>query len=577
VKLNLPGSTDSVVFISTPTIVCEQSIFLYAHQLYTEGFLARRLVGWLSLKCPDIRHIHCIEEDGSQPCPLGTFPSGPGSKRSKDLNAYRFGLSESSLAAKISEGSTPTQVWISAMFPYDGDCAKLVIETAREVAPNAEIVLGGGYASLVPKEASRLGADIIHQGLIEGADEKAGVRTRYSGLVVLGRGCPNACSFCAFKLVENVKPTPGDPMNIIGEIDKMITEGMSLVKLYSPAAFKGAHIQVNEAVLKELASRDVTTLLWTGVEPTAMTPQRARLLKDANAIDLMIPLQTVDESLARSWNRKNSLAKYMAAKDCLLDAGYDPLEVSSDVLMGHPDHPLEDSIRTACFVWSLGLTPLVFPFTCVPGAVENGPEDLSPTQYQPYLWPFARPEYTAQDYIEFSKLSRILPNLLDHALTYIDPDTIVLPLIEKYLNEFNFDIPQWKIDAPLPPLHQGYQTFLSHPWELITMLLTSGHVEAALPFVDICDRVAVCEPAYMTAVRLMERAGYRSEAVKLMKRAMNWLPSKWRTPVREILGRDENSPELFNDAASYVFEALQWQEKTAEATAWQNTKWIEGR
>ncbi len=509
--LNLPGRDDTVVLITPPTMVVETHLFLYGHQLYTIPFHTKRLADWLKLRCNEVVHIDCLGDPESGPHSSGTRTAGPRSSRPEEVACFAYGLDESALRRKLTEMDRPSQVWITTLFAYDRDLLKETIATVKDALPGTPIIVGGSYASLCPDDCRALGADVVYEGILHEAEDAGPTRIGPFGLVVAGRGCPNRCSYCAFSYIEGRRPVSYEPDTVLAHVEQLTGDGLSALALYSPAIFRGNLAQTSERIVEGLASFEFGVVGWAGFEPKAVNRRRAELLHRAGFVDITVPIQTLDRELARSWGRRETLDEFEQAIEMLVDAGYSRLEISSDLILGHPDQSLEETIRSMCYLWSLGVTPVAFPYTWIPRSAdaERLNVDLTVTpagSFQPYLFPFADPGHTARDYMELAKLSRILPQLVETALEYLDPDGPVPSLIRHYLDHFGFDVPQWHIDGSLPPLRFGYSTFMSHPWELALTLCDDGAPKIPDWLADACRQVRTCEPRYEGVAQYLKQA-----------------------------------------------------------------------
>ncbi len=572
-KWTLPRKEDSVILIVPPVVVIESRTLVYAHRLYLESFHSQRLHQWLSQRCASATLINCADDPQSVPMSRGWRTAGPRSVRPRELPCHYFGLEKDVLLQRLSFLDRPNQIWITCSHVYNRDAARETIEVVREAYPDVPIILGGAYASVCPEDARRIGADCVYTGILEEAETPISVQKGAAGFVVVGRGCPRKCSFCAQHYVENHRYM-NDVGKIIRAVDRMIDRGMSLLFPYMSSIFTTTSSGESERLLAELSQRDLSLLLWTGLEPQTVTASRAESLKAAGATDIMIPLQTLAQDTAKQWGRRPGPQAYLDAISMVRDAGFHNDLIASDILVGHPGQRLEEAIRSACFVWSQGISPLLFVYALVPGSTDAKNwahllADLPLESRHPHLWPFADPRHPVYHFMQFGILGRVLPQMIDKALEYLDPDTPVPGLIRRYLDEFGFDVPQWKIDAPLPVLRPGYQTFLSHPWELVLTLLRTGYSEAALPLVDRCVDVEVCAPEYLEIPRRFVSSGHPDAAEKMMRGAARWLPKQSRDFVLAELDVPQRTTlERFAGIARLVADALEANGEPRESAYW---------
>jgi hypothetical protein len=569
-----PRRGDGIILVTPPTTVVATRLFLYGHRLYTVPFHVARLREWLRRRCGDVVHLDCHADPASRPLPVGSEVAGPASDRPAEVPVFAFGLDPDTLRERLHAAGPPSQVWITTLFAYDRDLLAATVAAIRSVFPQTPIVLGGAYASLCPDDCRAMGADEVHEGLLTEAEDGTPTRIRGDGFVVAGRGCPNRCSYCAFSRIEGAIATSASADSVAAQVAGLDREGLATLALYAPAIFRGSMAGVSEEIVSELAKFDRGVLGWAGFEPKVVNHRRAELLRRAGFLDVTVPLQTHDRELARSWGRRETLEDFETAIRTLREAGYSPMEIGSDVIIGHPDQPLDETIRTACYVWSLGITPVIFPYTWIPGSSDAARlargTVTSAASFQPYLFPFARPGHTADDYTQLCMLSRVQPALLEVALSCLDPDGPVPGLVRRYLDEFGFAVPQWKLGVPLPPCRTGYDTFLSHPWELVLALLRGGNDEEAARFTGACSEVRTCEPAYAEIPRRFLEVGLVAQAKAVVRGALAWLPRRQRSEVLAVLdGAVADFATSFATIAPAVSRALRWSGNEKEAEAWE--------
>jgi len=107
----------------------------------------------------------------------------------------------------------PDEIWMTTLFTYWASHVKTTVEAYRRVLPNARVILGGIYASLLPAQEviSYTGCDEVRQGVVDDAEALApayDLLEDYTGttldyqIVHASRGCPRKCRFCGTWKVE---------------------------------------------------------------------------------------------------------------------------------------------------------------------------------------------------------------------------------------------------------------------------------------------------------------------------------------------------------------------------------------
>jgi hypothetical protein len=102
--------------------------------------------------------------------------------------------------------ATPQRIYITSLFTYAWKPVHQAVHYYRSLFPQAYILLGGIYASLMPEHARLSGADEIYTGLITDAER---LLPDYSlmpewktSIMFSTRGCVRSCPFCAVPRLE---------------------------------------------------------------------------------------------------------------------------------------------------------------------------------------------------------------------------------------------------------------------------------------------------------------------------------------------------------------------------------------
>lgn len=102
--------------------------------------------------------------------------------------------------------SPPDLVCVTSLFTYAWKPVHAAIRTNKKRHPNAKVILGGIYASLLPHHARKSGADCIRVGTMPEAENLLpdySLVPRWNGSIVFAsRGCVRRCGFCAVPRLE---------------------------------------------------------------------------------------------------------------------------------------------------------------------------------------------------------------------------------------------------------------------------------------------------------------------------------------------------------------------------------------
>lgn len=102
---------------------------------------------------------------------------------------------------------SPDRIYVTSLFTYAWQPVHEAVKHYRLLYPSAEVLLGGIYASLMPKHAMLSGADRIYEGLFDEAEDVMPaydlVPSWNGSIVFSSRGCLRNCGFCAVPKLES--------------------------------------------------------------------------------------------------------------------------------------------------------------------------------------------------------------------------------------------------------------------------------------------------------------------------------------------------------------------------------------
>lgn len=117
---------------------------------------------------------------------------------------------------KQGEWFIPDKIMVTSLFTYWADYVKETVQHYKKLFPDAKIVVGGIYASLMPEHCSRYtGCDEVRKRIVKKAEEclpaydlikDAKPHPIDYQIIHASRGCPNRCTFCgAWKIEGGLK------------------------------------------------------------------------------------------------------------------------------------------------------------------------------------------------------------------------------------------------------------------------------------------------------------------------------------------------------------------------------------
>ena len=114
-------------------------------------------------------------------------------------------------------GETPDLIFITSLFTYSWKPVHDAAAYYHDLYPNAQIELGGIYATLMPEHAKLADVNRVHTGLVNEAERfipDYSLTPDWDSSIMFGtRGCIRKCAFCAVPRLEG--KTQGPAQSIV--------------------------------------------------------------------------------------------------------------------------------------------------------------------------------------------------------------------------------------------------------------------------------------------------------------------------------------------------------------------------
>ena len=336
-------------------------------------------------------HWRKIKANGTGNFPKTRLPL-PGALSHEPRQFSRYGLAYEAVAGALQRlEPEPDVVLVTCQMTYWYPGAVTAMRLARQVFPNARLVLGGAYATLCREHAEGFGlADLVVQGPFESLENwqnfwgLLGVSARpvpeNSGFglaldlypspeyaPILGsRGCPFHCAYCAsHELYDHfvTKPVELTWSEMRHELDKGVRDF---------AFFDDAVLVQPEKWLQPLLERIIATGLPVRLHtPNALhirllTPEICRLLYRAGLSTIRLGLETT--TFSDRLDCKLTREQWRQGLENMFNAGFQAEQIGVYVLFGLPGQRFEELSQTLAAVRSLGLTPYISHYTPIPGS-----------------------------------------------------------------------------------------------------------------------------------------------------------------------------------------------------------------
>ncbi|MDD4264688.1 MAG: tRNA (N(6)-L-threonylcarbamoyladenosine(37)-C(2))-methylthiotransferase MtaB [Firmicutes bacterium] len=268
--------------------------------------------------------------------------------------------------------------------------SRQMIRRAKEKNPDGLVCVMGCYTQTAATEVKDLGADIIvgtagRDKIIDLVDEfeidkKPKVRITEPDLfedlpvtyhektrayIKIEDGCENFCAYCKIPYSRG-KIRSRSPRSVLDEVKRLRDLGVKEV------VFTGIHVgyygkdlsgwNLARILRESLKTQDIRIRL-SSLDPHEVDDEIIELLDHPRFCrHLHIPLQSGTDKILKKMNRNYDTEYYRNIINRLKQ--YQPLGLTTDIIVGFPGETTEDFKKTYDFVEEMGFTKLhVFPFS----------------------------------------------------------------------------------------------------------------------------------------------------------------------------------------------------------------------
>lgn len=391
-----------------------------------------RRQGW------EVRLVDCLDHDhpGMEPPKLRSHSHGrfhrtpipkPPQLEHIPRTYSRYGVDPHLVETDLSSMRPPAAILVTGLMTYWYPGVQEAISLLKKVFPGVPVLLGGVYASLIPRHAAAYsGADEVVPGPGEDSvsdtlSRKTGrcpdIKVESSGLqftpaldlltrvrflpVLTSRGCPFTCAYCASRklIPRHVRRGPGD---VLREIEQAwLRYGFTDVALYDDAFLVNA--ESHALPLLESVAERIPGLKWhspNGLHASAVTPTVARAMHRAGFETIRLGLESSSDQFHVQTGGKTTKQEFLTAVCNLRDAGFTTAQIGVYLLVGLPGQSgrqIEDDVE---LVMRAGATPKLAEYSPIPGTsmwrtacqVRKYPIAEEPLYHNCTLLPAAEPE-----------------------------------------------------------------------------------------------------------------------------------------------------------------------------------------
>jgi radical SAM superfamily enzyme YgiQ (UPF0313 family) len=262
---------------------------------------------------------------------------------------------------------------------------KEVLEDLQHLSPSTKTVLGGVYATLCPRHARSLEADLVVEGArldtlwhflglppnLEELPYWEGYPHLETGVLKLAYGCPFRCTYCSVPLVQ--PSFTGYPVQrSLAELDLLDRIGVRRAAFYDDALlYRPDRILV--PFLHGVLERNWPIQFHTpnALNARFITPELAELMVRAGFRTFFLGF----ESNAYDWQRRTGRKVYahelVRAIDHLVAAGADRSAITAYLIIGHPESERQEVESSMHFAHEQGIRVMLSEFSPIPGTPDG--------------------------------------------------------------------------------------------------------------------------------------------------------------------------------------------------------------
>jgi pyruvate-formate lyase-activating enzyme len=360
------------------------------------------------LDCLDRYNPRLLDrQDESSP---GEKPDGRGKFHKEDIpkppilrdiprRYSRYGLPHDLFLEELALLHNPSVILVTSSMTYWYPGVQETIALTRSVFPDATMILGGTYATLLPEHArAHSRADYVIEG---GAINKLGqilesltgrpiprsenspfpseadtpaynlLRSTSSMVVFTSWGCPFRCTYCASWKVSG-EFRQREPRRVVDEIEFLSKEHHTGHFAFYDDALLFAKQKHFKPMIEDILARKIKAAFHTpnAIHPRYVDRDIAVLMREANFQTICLGLETTSPEVQRRTGSKVNNSDFINAVACLEQAGYHRKEIEVYAMMGLPGQDADEVRETLRFINEEGCTIRLLCYSPIPGTEE---------------------------------------------------------------------------------------------------------------------------------------------------------------------------------------------------------------
>ena len=321
--------------------------------------------------------LDCLYEGRTKPLDFGrwrtgqTFVDKPEAYRSIPRRYRRFGVGGDEFRKRLASYPKPDVILVTSAMTYWYVGVHEVIKAAKEIFPEAFVILGGAYARLCPEHAALSGADFVQteRSLFKYETIALDVYKNPSyGVLITSWGCPMTCDYCASSKLWPIF-AQREPEDIFKDLACQTS-----IRTVTDMAFYDDALLLNKERLflplcRYIRDNHPGLRLHTpnGIHVAQLDDECCAALFRTGFRTIRLSLEGTDEFTSIASSGKAATRDYERAVESLLRAGYGQEDIETYILAGLPGQSAEDVRKSIEAVINLGGRPKLAEFSPIPG------------------------------------------------------------------------------------------------------------------------------------------------------------------------------------------------------------------